>query len=211
MDAIVGKLAVEEPDISPVDAGKRPTEAEALEAVRTIIKWAGDNPDRQGLEETPQRFLKAYDEFFRGYRLDVADVLDRTFEETGGYDDIVLLREIDFNSHCEHHMVPFIGKAHIAYLPTDRIVGLSKLARVVEIFAARLQTQEHLSAQIAHAIDYHLQPRGVAVMLEAVHHCMTLRGVKKAGAATITTQFKGAFKADPALQAKFISLVRHGA
>jgi len=152
--------------------------------------------------------VNAYREFFKGYEEDPVEALSRTFEEVGGYDDVVMLRDIEFNSHCEHHVVPFIGRAHVAYLPSDQVVGISKLARVVEIFARRLQTQETMTAQIAHAIDTALAPRGVAVMLEAVHQCMSLRGVNKRNVATITTQFTGEFKTDPQRQTRFMDLVR---
>lgn len=189
---------------------KMPTEEEAKEAVRTLIAWAGDDPDREGLKDTPKRVVKAYKEFFKGYDEDPVAVLSRTFEEVGGYDDIVMLRDIDINSHCEHHMIPFIGRAHIAYFPTDKVVGISKLARVVEIYARRLQTQETMTAQIIEAINQSLNPKGAAVMIDAVHQCMSLRGVQKRNVATITTQFTGAFKEDPALQARFLELVRSG-
>ena len=163
-------------------------------------------PDREGLRETPRRVTSAYDEFFSGYREDPLEVLSRTFDEVAGYDDIVMLRDIELNSHCEHHMIPFIGKAHVAYFPTDRVVGISKLARVVDVFAHRLQTQETMTAQIAETIDKALKPKGVAVMIEAVHQCMSIRGVKKPDVATITTQFTGIFKEDPAQQARFMML-----
>ena len=184
----------------------RPSREDAEEAVRTLIAYAGDDPDREGLRETPKRVVSAYDEFFAGYREDPLDVLSRTFDEVAGYDDIVMLRDIELHSHCEHHMVPFVGKAHVAYFPTDRVVGISKLARVVEVFARRLQTQETMTAQIAETIDKALKPKGVAVMIEAVHQCMTIRGVKKPDVATITTQFTGVFKDDPAQQARFMML-----
>lgn len=187
---------------------ERPSEKEAREAVRTLIAWAGDDPDREGLKDTPKRVIKAFREFYAGYEEDPQKVLSRTFDDVGGYDDIVLLRDIEFASHCEHHMVPFIGRAHIAYLPDERVVGISKLARVLDIFARRLQTQETMTAQIAHAIDQKLQPKGVAVFIEAVHMCMSLRGVEKRNVATITTEFLGAFKDDPALQVRFMELVR---
>lgn len=190
------------PDIS------RPSQDDAMEAVRTLIRWAGDDPDREGLIDTPKRVTKAYREFFNGYESNPLEALSRTFDEVGGYDDIVLLRDIEFNSHCEHHMVPFIGKAHVAYLPTDTVVGISKLARVVDIYAKRLQTQETMTAQIAQAIDRTLQPRGTAVFIEAVHQCMSLRGVKKRDVATVTMQFTGEFKEIPAMQARFMELIR---
>lgn len=184
----------------------RPSREEAERAVRTLIAYAGDDPEREGLRDTPKRVVGAYDEFFAGYKDDPIEVLSRTFDDVGGYDDIVMLRDIELNSHCEHHMVPFIGKAHIAYFPTDRVVGLSKLARVVEVFGRRLQTQETMTAQIAETIDRVLKPKGVAVMIEAVHQCMSMRGVRKPGVATITTQFTGVFKEDPAQQARFMQL-----
>ena len=184
----------------------RPSRQKAQEAVRTLIAYAGDDPDREGLRDTPKRVVSAYDEFFAGYRDDPLEVLSRTFDDVAGYDDIVMLRDIELHSHCEHHMVPFIGRAHIAYFPTDRVVGLSKLARVVEVFARRLQTQETMTAQIAETIDQVLKPKGVAVMIEAVHQCMSTRGVRKPGVATITTQFTGVFKEDPAQQARFMTL-----
>ena len=187
----------------------RPTREEAEAAVRTLILWAGDDPDREGLRDTPQRVAKAYEELFAGYRDDASDVLARVFEEVQGYDDLVLVRDIAFSSHCEHHMVPFVGKAHIAYYPSEHgVVGLSKLARLVDVFARRLQTQEALTAQIVGAIERHLQPRGCAVMIEAEHMCMSMRGVLKQGAATVTNQFTGLFRDDPAEQVRFLALVR---
>ena len=184
----------------------RPSREKAQEAVRTLIAYAGDDPDREGLRDTPKRVVGAYDEFFAGYKECPLEVLSRTFDDVAGYDDIVMLRDIELHSHCEHHMVPFVGKAHIAYFPTDRVVGLSKLARVVEVFARRLQTQETMTAQIAETVDRVLKPKGVAVMIEAVHQCMSMRGVRKPGVATITTQFTGVFKEDPAQQARFMNL-----
>ncbi|MEZ2127460.1 MULTISPECIES: GTP cyclohydrolase I FolE [unclassified Sinorhizobium] len=186
----------------------RPSQQEAEEAVRTLLRWAGDDPTREGLIDTPTRVVRAYRELFAGYGMNVEDVLGRTFEEVAGYDDMVLETNITFYSHCEHHMVPIIGKAHVAYLPDGRVLGLSKIARVVEIFARRLQTQETMTAQIAKAIDETLRPRGVAVMLEAEHMCMAMRGVQKQGAFTLTTTFTGAFKSDPAEQARFMAMVR---
>jgi GTP cyclohydrolase I len=191
-------------------AVKRPSREEAEAAVRTLIAWAGDNPNRDGLKETPRRVAAAYEEFYAGYRQNAEVPLARTFGETGTYDDIVVVRDIPFYSHCEHHMVPFIGKAHVAYYPVDKVVGLSKLARVVGICARRLQTQERLTSEIIAAIDETLKARGVAVMLEAEHQCMTLRGVKARGASTVTTQFTGAFRDDPAEQMRFITLVKAG-
>lgn len=188
----------------------RPTREEAEAAVRTLLRWAGDDPQREGLLETPKRVVKAFKEFYSGYQDDPKDVLNKIFAEVEGYDDIVLVRDIPFYSHCEHHMVPFYGMAHIAYYPTKGVVGLSKLARLVEVFARRLQTQETMTAQIAQAMVEFLEPRGVAVMIEAEHMCMSMRGVQKAGAMTLTTQFTGVFKDDPAEQVRFLTLVRHG-
>jgi GTP cyclohydrolase I len=208
MDAIVKNLKSTGPVIGRGPQVARPSEEEAKQAVRTLIAWAGEDPDREGMLDTPKRVINAYREFFSGYDDSPLEALSRTFEDVGGYDDIVMLRDIEFNSHCEHHMVPFIGRAHVAYFPTEKVVGISKLARVVDIFARRLQTQETMTAQIAQSIDKALQPRGVAVMLEAVHQCMSLRGIGKRNVATITTQFTGEFKADPAQQARFMELVR---
>lgn len=208
MDAVVNKSARALPDIGKGPEIVRPSEEEAKQAVRTLIAWAGDDPDREGLRDTPKRVIKAYREFFEGYDECPLEALERTFADVGGYDELVMLRDIEFSSHCEHHMVPFIGKAHVAYLPTDKVVGISKLARVVDIFASRLQTQETMTAQIAHAIDMALKPGGVAVMVEAVHQCMSLRGVAKKNVATITTQFLGSFRDNPVQQARFMELVR---
>jgi len=195
---------------APQPVEPRPSREQAEAAVRTLIAYAGDDPAREGVLETPKRVVNAYEEIYRGYRECPAEILDRTFSETGAYDDFVLVRDITFNSHCEHHMMPFFGKAHVAYRPVDRVVGLSKLARLVDVYARRLQTQEHLNAQIATAIEEILQPRGVAVMLEAEHMCMSLRGVEKHGASTITTQFRGTFRDDPNEQVRFITAVRGG-
>ncbi len=205
MDAIVKKFNLEDSDVST-----GPTREEAEEAVRTLIAWAGDDPSREGLLDTPKRVVNAYKEFFSGYGEDPDAALTRTFEDVGGYDDIVMLRDIDFSSHCEHHIVPFIGKLHIAYLPTDKVVGISKLARVADIYAHRMQTQETMTAQIAGSIDRALAPKGVGVMIEAIHQCMSMRGVAKRDVATITTQFKGEFKTDPTLQARFMRLCKAG-
>lgn len=188
----------------------RPSREEAEAAVRTLIAWAGDNPEREGLLETPRRVVDAYREFFAGYDLDATSILQTTFSEVGGYDDIVLVRDIPFSSHCEHHMVPFVGKAHVAYLPHDGVVGLSKLARATDVFAKRLQTQENLTAQIVDAINEAINPRGVAVMLEAEHMCMSIRGVHKHGASTITQRFTGIFADDRQEQERFFSLIRAG-
>ncbi|KQV42532.1 MULTISPECIES: GTP cyclohydrolase I FolE [unclassified Rhizobium] len=202
MDAIVKNFP------APAGADNRPTQKEAEEAVRVLLRWAGDDPAREGLLDTPARVAKAYKELFSGYEQAAEDVLGRTFDEVGGYDDIVLVKDIPFFSHCEHHMVPIIGKAHVAYLPNGRVLGLSKIARVVEIYGRRLQTQETMTAQIAKAIDDTLQPRGVAVMIEAEHMCMAMRGVQKQGSTTLTTTFTGAFKSEPAEQARFMTMLR---
>lgn len=186
----------------------RPTLREAEEAVRTLIAWAGDDPGREGLHDTPRRVAKAFREYFKGYEEDPYEALSRTFGEIEGYDDMVMLRDIEFNSHCEHHIAPFIGRAHIAYLPSAKVVGISKLARVVEIFARRLQTQETMTAQIASVIDHALKPRGVAVMLEAVHQCMSLRGINKRNVVTITNQFTGEFRSNPVMQQRFMEMIR---
>lgn len=211
MDASVAPMFRHDAEpLAPATAVKRPSREEAEAAVRTLIAWAGDNPQREGLLDTPKRVVKAYEELFRGYREDAAAFLERTFSETGGYDDMVLVRDIPFHSHCEHHIVPFFGRAHVAYVPIDRVVGLSKIARIVDAFARRLQTQEHLTAQIVTTLDDVLKPRGVAVLIEAEHMCMTMRGVQKAGASTMTTQFTGVFRDDPAEQARFMTLLRQG-
>lgn len=188
---------------------RKPAREDAEAAVRTLIAWAGDDPQREGLIDTPRRVVSAYQEFFAGYHEDPYEVLSRTFEEVHGYDDLVMLRDIRLESHCEHHMLPILGVAHVAYLPRDRVVGISKLARVVEIFAKRLQTQETMTAQIAGAIENALQPRGVAVMIDALHQCMTTRGVHKPDVATITTRFTGVFKEDSDYRDRFLQLV-HG-
>ncbi|WP_108396387.1 GTP cyclohydrolase I FolE [Devosia submarina] len=185
----------------------RPTREEAEAAVKTLLAWAGDDPNREGLLETPARVAKAYGEFFAGYYMDAGAILSKTFKEVGGYDDIVLVRDIPFSSHCEHHMVPFVGKAHIAYLPHDGVVGLSKLARLVEVYSRRLQTQENLTSQIIDAINEHLGPRGAAVMLEAEHMCMSMRGVRAHGAATITHRFTGVFAEERAEQDRFYAMI----
>jgi GTP cyclohydrolase IA len=191
MDAISPIAAVRSADSS---FAVRPSRSEAEAAVRTLLLWAGDNPDREGLLDTPKRVVKSYEEFFAGYEEDPVEMLQRTFEEVEGYDDIVMLRDISLESHCEHHMVPIIGKVHIAYLPAKRVVGISKLARVIETYAKRLQTQETMTAQIANTIQDVLQPRGVAILVDAKHFCMTTRGVHKPDVSTITTTFTGDFR-----------------
>jgi GTP cyclohydrolase I len=190
-----------------VDATAKPTRAEAEEAVRTLIRWAGDDPAREGLLDTPKRVAKAYEEWFRGYAVDPVDLLQRTFEETDGYDEMVLLRDIRFESYCEHHLAPIIGRAHVAYLPRTRVVGISKLARVVEAFGKRMQIQEKMTAQVANTIDEVLQPRGVAVVIEATHQCMTTRGVHKHGVTMVTSRMLGAFRDDPSTRREFLTMI----
>jgi GTP cyclohydrolase I len=194
--------------VAPHPVEPRPSRAEAEAAVRTLIAYLGDNPDREGLLATPQRVLGAFEEIYRGYAECPAEVLDRTFAEIGTYDDFVLVKDIAFYSHCEHHMMPFFGKAHIAYMPVERVVGLSKLARLVDVYAHRLQSQEHLTAQVATAIEEVLKPRGVAVLLEAEHLCMSLRGVQKPGTQTVTTHFGGIFRDDATQQMRFMTMLR---
>jgi GTP cyclohydrolase I len=186
----------------------RPTREEAEAAVRTLLLWAGDDPDREGLVGTPDRVVRSYEEFFAGYAQDPVEILQRTFEETDGYDEMVLLRDIRLESHCEHHMVPIIGKVHVAYLPDHRVVGISKLARVVEVFAKRLQIQEKLTSQIANAVNEVLQPKGVAVVIEAAHECMTTRGVHKAGVTMVTSRMLGEFRNNPATRREFMTLIQ---
>ncbi|MEO8812231.1 MAG: GTP cyclohydrolase I FolE [Caulobacteraceae bacterium] len=194
-------------DLAPPE---RPSREAAMEAVRTLIAWAGDDPRREGVIDTPRRVVDAYGEWFAGYGADAARELDRTFEDVQGYDDIVMLRDIEVESHCEHHMAPFLGKAYVAYMPTNKVVGISKLARVVEIFSRRLQTQETLTQQIADAIVDSLRPAGVAVLIDAEHQCMTTRGVNHRHVSTITTQFTGVFKTDRDLQRRFLDFCRRG-
>ncbi len=187
---------------------QRPTREEAEAAVRTLLSWAGDDPDREGLRDTPARVARSYEEFFAGYATDPHTILERTFEEVEGYDEIILLRGIRLESYCEHHMVPIIGRAHVAYLPHKRVVGISKLARVVEAFAKRLQIQEKLTVQIANAINDVLRPRGVGVILEAGHQCMTTRGVHMPGVALVTSHMVGAFREDPTTRRELLAMVR---
>ena len=186
----------------------KPSREEAMEAVKTLISWVGDDPSREGLIDTPKRVVKAYEEFFAGYKKDPADVLGKTFEDVKGYDDIVFLRDINIETHCEHHMVPILGKAHVAYLPKNKVVGISKLARVVEIFAKRLQTQETMTMQIINTIDDTLEPYGSAIMIDAKHQCMTTRGINKPNVSTITTKFSGLFANDPELRNRFIQFTK---
>ena len=209
MDAII-KTFPSVPDYLDKPETDRPTQPEVEAAVRTLLRWTGDDPDREGLRDTPQRVAKAFREMFNGYDKCPAEELGRTFEEVGGYDDMVLVRDIRFHSHCEHHMVPIIGRAHVAYLPEGRVVGLSKIARVVDIFAHRLQTQEAMTAQIAGVIQDVLNPRGVAVMIEAEHMCMAMRGIRKQGSTTLTSTFTGAFRDHPEEQMRFTTMIRAG-
>ena len=196
---------------SPEEAEqKRPSREAAMEAVRTLIAWAGDDPEREGLKDTPKRVVDAYREWFKGYDECPATELNRVFEDVSGYDDMVMLKKIDVESHCEHHIAPFLGKAYVAYLPTEAVVGISKIARVVEIFAKRLQTQETMTSQVAQAIDETLKPRGVAVLIDAEHQCMSTRGVHHKDVTTVTTQFTGAFKDDPELRNRFLKLAGYG-
>ena len=186
---------------------ERPSRDQAEDAVRTLLRWAGDNPDREGLQDTPARVVRSYEEFFKGYEADPVEILERTFEETDGYDEMVLLRDIRFESHCEHHMAPIIGRAHVGYLPGRRVVGISKLARLAEAYAKRLQIQEKMTAQIANAIRDVLQPTGVAVVIEASHQCMTTRGIHKHGALMVTSRMLGAFRDNPATRREFLSMI----
>ncbi len=196
--------------VSP-ESSTRPTREEAESAVRTLLRWACDDPLREGLLDTPARVVRAYEEWFQGYHIDPVALLERTFEEVEGYDEIVLLRDIRVESVCEHHMAPIIGRAHVAYLPGRRVVGISKLARVVDAFAARLQIQEKLTAQIANTINEVLQPRGTAVVIEAAHQCMTTRGVHKAGTSLVTSRMLGAFREDPATRRELMAMIGRSA
>jgi GTP cyclohydrolase I len=188
-------------------ARNKVSRAQAEEAVRTLLRWAGDDPDREGLRETPKRVVSAYQDWFSGYESDPAEYLRRTFEEVGGYDEMVVLRDISFESHCEHHMAPIIGRAHVGYLPTNKVVGISKLARVVEGYARRFQVQEKLTAEIASCIDEVLKPRGVGVVIDAVHQCMTTRGVHKRGVSMITSRMTGTFREDARTRAEFLRFI----
>jgi GTP cyclohydrolase IA len=194
-------------EAEPSKSGAKPTRTEVEAAVRTIIRWTGDDPDRDGLHETPARVVRAYEEYFRGYSEDPEGILQKTFEETDGYDKMIVLRAIRFESHCEHHMAPIIGRAWIAYLPKGRVVGISKLARVVEVYAKRLQIQEKMTAQIANAIERVLQPDGVAVVLKAEHHCMTTRGVMKPGTDLVTSHMTGVFRDNAMTRQEFLSMI----
>ncbi len=185
----------------------RPSRDEAESAVKTLIRWAGDDPNREGLRGTPTRVVRAYEEFYAGYNIDPVDLLTRTFEETDGYDEMVVLKDIRLESFCEHHMVPIIGRAHIAYLPRCRVVGISKLARVVDVYAKRLQIQEKLTVQIANSIDHVLQPDGVAVVIEASHQCMTTRGIHKTGMIMVTSRMLGSFRSNPSTRREFLTMI----
>jgi len=187
---------------------KKPTRTQAEDAVRTLIRWAGDDPAREGLRDTPKRVVKSYEEHFKGYGVDPKPILGRTFKDVEGYDEMIVLRDIVFNSHCEHHMVPFTGRVHIAYIPGSKVLGVSKLARLVDIYAKRLQIQEKLTAQIAGTLNEVLKPRGVAVVVEATHMCMTTRGVQKPGAVMQTSQLLGLFRKDPRTRQEFYSLLK---
>jgi len=202
--SVVEKRAKDEPvgRLQP-----KPSRAEAEDAVRTLIRWAGDDPSREGLLDTPARVVRSYEEFFSGYEADPVEILKRTFEEVEGYDEIVLLRDIRFESHCEHHIAPIIGRAHLAYLPHRRVVGISKLARLVQIYAKRLQIQEKMTVQIANAIQDVLEPKGVAVVVEAAHQCMTTRGVHKPGVTMVTSRMLGAFRTDPSTRREVLSMI----
>ncbi|MCE3254699.1 MAG: folE [Rickettsiaceae bacterium] len=190
------------------DKINRPSELEAINAVKTLISWAGDNPDREGLKETPKRVIEAYKEFFSGYGVDISVILGKTFSEIENYEEIVLLKNMRFESHCEHHMAPFIGIAHIAYIPDKKVVGISKIARLLDVFAKRLQTQETMTSQIANALQNFLHPKGVAVLIDAEHQCMTTRGIHKPGTTTVTTTMLGNFKQDHRLEEKFLQMIK---
>jgi GTP cyclohydrolase I len=197
-------VALDKPGRDPI---VRPTRAEAEDAVRTLIRWAGDDPRRDGLLETPSRVVKAYEEWFAGYWRDPYEILQKTFEETEGYDEMVVLKDIFFASHCEHHMAPIIGKAHVAYLPDNRVVGISKLARLVEVYARRLQIQEKMTAEIANMLLEVLRPKGVAVVIQAAHECITTRGVDKQGVSMVTSRMLGAFRDDPSTRREFLAVI----
>ena len=194
--------------LTPKPSGlERPSRQEAEAAIRTLLKWAGDDPAREGLVDTPKRVAAAYEDWFSGYTQDPEDYLTRTFEEVEGYDDMIVLKDIRFESHCEHHLAPIIGKAHVGYLPTNKVVGISKLARVVEAYARRLQVQEKMNAQIANCIQKVLEPKGVAVVIEATHQCMTTRGVHKSGVSMVTSAMYGEFRRNPLTRREFLSVI----
>ena len=191
-------------ETGPVD---RPSRRQAEDAVRTLLRWAGDDPGREGLKATPERVVRAYEEYYAGYRANAEELLAKTFEETEGYDEMIVLRDIEFASHCEHHMAPIIGRAHVAYLPHKRVIGISKLARLVEVYARRLQIQEKLTAQIANTLNSVLEPKGVAVVIEAAHECMTTRGIQKPGVTMVTSRMLGAFREDAATRREFLAMI----
>ena len=205
-------MASKDPVPAASALSERPSRAEAESAIRTLLRWAGDDPDREGLLDTPARVARAYEEFFAGYSKDPVEILSTTFSEVEGYDEMVVLTNIRFESHCEHHMAPIIGKAHVAYLPDRRVVGISKLARLVDIFAKRLQIQEKMTVQIADTLQQVLLPKGVAVVIEAAHQCMTTRGVNKPGVTMVTSRMLGAFRDDPSTRREFMSIIsqKHG-
>lgn len=200
-------VALERADLENGGAPEAPTREETEAAVRTLLRFIGEDPDREGLADTPSRVVRAYEELFSGYAEDPLDYLNRTFEETGGYDEMIVLRDIRVESHCEHHILPIIGRAHIGYLPNDRVIGISKLARVVDVYSRRLQVQEKLTAQIANAIEEVLKPRGVAVVIDATHQCMTMRGVHKPGVSMITSRMLGAFRDDAMTRREFLNMI----
>jgi GTP cyclohydrolase I len=191
----------------PVSKAPVASREAAEAAVRTLLAYIGEDPDREGLLETPRRVVSAFDEYFSGYHQDPVLMLKKTFEETEGYDEMVVLKDVNFNSHCEHHMAPIVGRVHVGYLPSQRVVGISKLARIVEVFARRLQIQEKLTSQIADTLDTAIQPRGVAVVIEAVHHCMTTRGIHKSGVLMVTSRMLGAFRSDPKTRREFLNMI----
>ena len=208
---IMDTAAVSSRPTASIDASaagrRRPSQSEAEAAVRTLIEWAGDDPDREGLAGTPERVVRAYKEFFAGYNEDPVALLETTFEETSAYDEMIVLRDIRLESHCEHHIVPILGRAHIGYLPSGRVVGISKLARLVEVFAKRMQIQEALTSQIADTIQEVLKPRGVGVVIEAAHQCMTTRGIRKPGVSMATSRMLGSFREDPATRREFLAMI----
>lgn len=212
-DPSVKSTAVQKPrDVSaaigkPDAAADKPSRAEAEAAVRVLLRWTGDDPDREGLRGTPDRVVRAFDEWFAGYSIDPVDLLKRTFEEIEGYDEMIVLRDVRFESHCEHHIAPIIGKVHIAYLPDRRVIGISKLARLVEVYAKRLQIQEKMTAQIANTLNDVLIPKGVAVVIEAQHQCMTTRGIHKPGVSMVTSRMLGAFREDQATRREFLAII----
>ncbi len=201
------KLAVSQTAENTLGLIDRPSKEEACAAVRTLIKWAGDDPDREGLLDTPDRVVRSYEEYYSGYRQDPVEILKRTFEETNGYDEMVVLKDIEFNSHCEHHMAPIIGRVHIGYLPDKSVVGISKLARIVDVYARRMQIQEKMTAQIADALNEVIKPIGVGVVVEAAHHCMITRGIQKQGVMMVTSRMLGSFLSDPKTRREFLSVI----